>query len=50
MHIHGFRPLIAYHMLKLLTESGFISARDNRDGLVSDYTTGAVYGVYGVLS
>lgn len=50
MHIHGFRPLIAYYMLKLVTESGFISARDNRDGLVSDYTTGTVYGVYGVLS
>ena len=33
MHTHGFRPLIAYHMLKLLTESGFISARDNRDRL-----------------
>lgn len=41
-----FRPIDAHYMHKLLTESGFISAR-LRDGLVSDYTCGAVYRVLG---
>lgn len=33
-------------MLKLLTESGFISARDKRDGLVLDYTTGSLWDLW----